>query len=190
MTAHTPSAGGVSLRLVTEDDAAALTHLLAANADHLAPWEPLRDADHATEPVQRRLLREALRRHATGAVVPLLICRAAADGSEEVVGRMTINDVVRGAFQSAHLGYWVSAHATGAGVGTAAVAAAVRVAFDDLGLHRLQADTLEHNAASRRVLARTGFTEIGRAPRYLRIAGRWQDHVLHQLLDEPAGPAR
>ena len=66
-----------------------------------------------------------------------------------------------------------------------AVADAVRHAFDDLGLHRLQADTLVHNAASRTVLTRSGFTEIGRAPRYLRIAGRWQDCILHQLLHEP-----
>ncbi len=69
---------------------------------------------------------------------------------------------------------------------TAAVADAARRAFNDLGLHRLQADTLVDNAASRAVLAHNGFIEIGRAPRYLRIAGRWQDCVLHQLLHEPA----
>lgn len=95
--------------------------------------------------------------------------------------------VVRGAFQSAHLGYWVDRGHNGRGVATAAVAEVVRIAFHDLGLHRLQADTLVHNVASRRVLARNGFRPIGLAPRYLRIAGRWQDHVLHQRLadDEP-----
>ena len=35
------------------------------------------------------------------------------------------------------------------------------------------------------VAARTGFQRFGYAPRYLRIAGEWQDHVLFQLLDEP-----
>jgi ribosomal-protein-alanine N-acetyltransferase len=35
------------------------------------------------------------------------------------------------------------------------------------------------------VLRRSGFTPIGVAPRYLRIAGEWQDHLLFQLLDEP-----
>ena len=103
----------------------------------------------------------------------------------QVVGRITINDVVRGAFQSAHLGYWVAASRTGRGVATAAVAAAARVAFEDLGLHRLQADTLVTNTASQRVLARNGFTRIGTAPRYLHIAGSWQDCHLHQLLHEP-----
>ncbi len=41
-----------------------------------------------------------------------------------------------------------------------------------------------HDTASQTVLARNGFTRIGLALRYLRIAGRWQDHVLHQLLEE------
>ena len=62
----------------------------------------------------------------------------------------------------------------------------VRLAFDDLGLHRLQAGALVHDTASRRVLARNGSTVIGTALEHLRIAGRWQDHVLHQrLADDP-----
>jgi [ribosomal protein S5]-alanine N-acetyltransferase len=115
--------------------------------------------------------------------VPLVIVD---DG--EVVGRITMSDVVRGAFQSAHLGYWVAASHTGRGVATAAVAATARMAFTELRLHRLQADTLLHNTASQRVLERNGFVRIGTAPAYLRIAGRWQDHHLHQLVNQEHGP--
>jgi hypothetical protein len=32
------------------------------------------------------------------------------------------------------------------------------------------------------VLERNGFVRIGVAPSYLKIAGRWQDHVLFQLV--------
>lgn len=78
----------------------------------------------------------------------------------------------------------------GRGVATTAVDAILRVAFDELGLHRVQAGTLVHNRASRRVLAKNGFTEIGLAPRYLQIAGRWQDHVLHQRLADDPLPRR
>ncbi|WP_228503578.1 GNAT family N-acetyltransferase [Clavibacter phaseoli] len=42
------------------------------------------------------------------------------------------------------------------------------------------------NRASRVVLARAGFTRYGLAPRYLRIAGEWQDRVLfRRLADDP-----
>ena len=104
----------------------------------------------------------------------------------EPAGRINLNDVVRGAFDNAHLGYWVDVEHQGRGVASAAVRAVLAVAFGELGLHRVQAGTLIHNHASRRVLAKNGFSEIGLAPRYIRIAGRWQDHVLHQrLVDDP-----
>jgi ribosomal-protein-alanine N-acetyltransferase len=109
--------------------------------------------------------------------VPLLLERAG-----EIVGRVNLSDIVRGAFCSAHLGYWVDARLAGRGLMTAAIAAALAHACDDLGLHRVQAATLLHNAASQRVLERTGFERFGMAPRYLQIAGRWQDHVLFQRI--------
>ena len=63
----------------------------------------------------------------------------------------------------------------------------LRTAFDELGLHRVEAGTLVHNVGSQRVLERNGFVRFGLAPQYLRIAGRWQDHVLFQVLN-PAMP--
>ena len=58
------------------------------------------------------------------------------------------------------------------------------LAFDELGLHRVQAETLVHNTRSQQVLHRVGFTRYGLAPQYLKIAGRWQDHVMYQLLTD------
>lgn len=175
----------VTVRLVRLDDAAALTDLVLRSRASLAPWEPLHPADHFTYAGQRRGLDAALARHARDEQHPFLVL---VDG--EPAGRVNLNDVVRGAFQNAHLGYWVDVEHQGRGVATAAVRAVLAAAFGELGLHRVQAGTLVHNHASRRVLAKNGFAEIGFAPRYIRIAGRWQDHVLHQrLVDDPAGPA-
>lgn len=56
------------------------------------------------------------------------------------------------------------------------------MARDELGLHRIEASTLLHNAASQRVLLKAGFQQIGMAPRYLQIAGKWQDHYLYQVV--------
>ena len=48
---------------------------------------------------------------------------------------------------------------------------------------RVQAEILADNTGSQRVLERNGFYRIGMAPAYLRINGRWQDHVLFQALN-------
>ena len=172
--------GGVTVRLVREDDVPALTALLTANREHLAPWDPQRPDGYWTEAFQRQDTARLLDLHRQDRGIPGVIVE---DG--EPVGRITVTDVVRGPLQSGTFGYWVAGHATGRGVATAAAAAMVRIAFDEAGLHRLEAGTLPHNHASQGVLARTGFQRFGYAPRYLRIAGQWQDHVLFQLLNEP-----
>lgn len=167
----------VDIRLLTEDDTAEIAALIAWNRDFLAPWEPLRPPDYATEPRQRRLIMDALARHAAGVAVPLVITL---DGT--IVGQVNISDIARGAFQSAHLGYWVSEECNGRGIASAAVGATVALAFGEYDLHRLQAGTLLRNHGSQTVLRRNGFNEIGVAAKYLRIAGEWQDHLLFQRI--------
>jgi [ribosomal protein S5]-alanine N-acetyltransferase len=170
---------GVAVRLVTEDDVPALTRLLRANRDHLAPTSPDRPADHGTEAYQRGAVVRALDLHRQGLSVPGVVLL---DG--ELVGEVSVANVVRGPLLSGDLGYWVAREATGRGVATAAAAAMVAMAFGDAGLHRLEAGTLVDNRASQRVLERTGFERIGLARGYLRIAGEWRDHVLFQLTDD------
>ncbi|WP_460857145.1 GNAT family N-acetyltransferase [Nocardiopsis coralliicola] len=166
-------------RLFTPDDAEELAQVLRRNRAYLAPWEPLRDDAYFTAAAQRGLLNAALKAYAAGAMLPLAIV----DGGR-IAGRITLSGITRGAFQSASVGYWVAEDTAGRGVATAALAEAKVRAFTGLGLHRLQAETLLHNTASQRVLARNGFTPFGIAPRYLRIAGEWQDHIVYQVLNE------
>jgi ribosomal-protein-alanine N-acetyltransferase len=172
----------VGIRVVSTDDAEAIADLLIRNRTFLAPWDPVRDDAYFTADGQRELLTRSLRRHRQGLDWPGVITL-----DEVPVGRVNLNNLIRGAFCSADLGYWVDQAHNRRGVATAAVEAVVRLAFAELDLHRVQAGTLLHNHGSQRVLERNGFTRIGMAPRYLRIAGRWQDHLLYQrLADDPA----
>jgi ribosomal-protein-alanine N-acetyltransferase len=167
----------IATRLLTAADAPILAALLAANREFLAPWDPVREDSYYTADGQREGIGAALDQHERGTTIP----HAIVDG-ERIVGRITLSNVVRGPFQSGNLGYWVNAADNGRGVATAAVAAIARLAFGEWRLHRIEAGTLLHNAGSQRVLERNGFVRFGMAPRYLRIAGRWQDHYLYQAL--------
>ena len=53
------------------------------------------------------------------------------------------------------------------------------VAFGLLRLHRIEAATMLSNIASIRVLESSGFTHEGVARAYLKINGRWEDHLLY-----------
>jgi ribosomal-protein-alanine N-acetyltransferase len=166
-------------RLFTLDDAAVLADLLRANRAFLAPWEPIRAEDYFTVGGQRAIVRDALEMHERGLVVPHVIL----DETGRAVGRITLTGIVRGPFQSGSLGYWVSADSNGRGLATAAVRRMKQVAFEELGLHRIEAGILQHNKGSQRVLERNGFVRFGVAPAYLNIAGEWQDHAIYQVLN-------
>ena len=169
--------GGVVLRALTMGDASALADSYRDNRDHLAPWDPERADSFFTEAGQTTEIARLLTDQDAGTAFPLVL----SDGSH-VVGRVNLSGIVRGAFLSTNLGYWVDARYAGRGLMTAAVSAAADIARDELQLHRIQAGTLVHNVASQLVLKRCGFTEFGLAPDYLRIAGRWQDHRLFQRI--------
>ncbi|MFD6053923.1 GNAT family N-acetyltransferase [Agromyces sp. NPDC060279] len=186
--------GGIELRAIAPGDGAPLAAAYERNRAHLAPWEPERTPEFFSASVQEREVAASLRRLAEGTAIPLVLVErgdraGGGDGGgepagERIVGRVNLSDLVRGVFQNAHLGYWIDAERQGRGLATAAVGGALHFARR-AGLHRVQAGTLVHNAASQTVLERNGFTRIGLAPRYLRIAGEWQDHVLFQrLLDD------
>jgi ribosomal-protein-alanine N-acetyltransferase len=164
-------------RLVSVDDAAAYARLYAENQDYLAPWSPLFTDGHFTAAGQRAMLAASLEGYEQGLALPLAIL----DGDGAVCGRVNLNSIIRGAFQNASVGYWVSESRVGRGLASAAVADAVETAFKELGLHRLDACTLLHNTPSQRVLARNGFAPFTVVEQYLKIAGKWQDHILFQL---------
>ncbi len=166
-------------RLVTPEDAAEITDLHRRNEEFLRPWDPLRDPEFFTVDEQRRLIETALEGHERGATMPLVIVTE--DGT--IAGRLFLNAITRGALQSTAFGYWLGEEFGGRGLATAAVGEAVGIAFGDLGLHRVEAGTLLHNVRSQAVLRRNGFTPYGVVPEYLRIEGRWQDHLLFHRIN-------
>ncbi len=165
------------LRILNLDDADELAVVRAAERERLAPYEPEREESFFTAAGQREELKQLIAAHAAGLAYPFGVV---VDG--RLVGALTLTGVVRRAFMSCSVGYWMSERFAGHGLMTRALGEATTYAFDHLGLHRVEAATLPDNVASQRVLAKNGFERYGLAPQYLRIAGRWQDHVLFQRL--------
>ncbi|MEU6332684.1 GNAT family N-acetyltransferase [Streptomyces sp. NPDC047049] len=165
------------MRPLQEGDVSGLSRAYLRNRDHLRPWDPRRSEDFFTEQGQADRVRGQLTERDAGRLVPWVLTLG-----HEVVGAVTLSNVVLGPFRSANLGYWVDAEQVGRGLATAAARAACQVADGQLGLHRIEAGAVLANPASQRVLVKCGFDVIGTAPKYLHIDGEWRDHVLFQKI--------
>ncbi len=89
---------------------------------------------------------------------------------------MNFNEIVRGLFQSAYMGYWIGEPFARQGYMGEALRAALDYAFGALGLHRVEANIQPGNEASIALVKRAGFRLEGHSPRYLKIGGGWRDH--------------
>lgn len=103
---------------------------------------------------------------------------------DALVGVFNFSEIVRGAFCSAYLGYFGFAPHAGRGLMTEGMALALDVAYRRFGLHRVEVNIQPTNARSLALAQRVGFAREGYSRRYVKIAGRWRDHVRFAMLAE------
>jgi ribosomal-protein-alanine N-acetyltransferase len=161
----------VFLRRMRAGDEREFIALRRRNRTWLVKWEPRppRGVDTFGSSGFRRLLQ---RRRSPQRCLMFVCLR---DGGA-ILGNLNINDIVRGAFQSCTMGYWITRDHAGQGLMTEAVGLALQVAFERLDLHRVEANMMPRNTPSRNLARASGLRYEGRARRYLQIAGTWEDH--------------
>ena len=166
------------------------------NEAWLVPWEPRRPAS-LPDPTRDRHAYEARcsareRERATDHAYPFGLFLGGAPGADglRLIGEVNINNVTRGALQSATIGYWVDQRHAGHAYVAEGVVVAMRYAFEQLGLHRLEICIVPRNTNSRRVMEKLDVREEGVALRFLEIAGTWEDHVRYGITVEEWGVRR
>jgi [ribosomal protein S5]-alanine N-acetyltransferase len=133
-----------------------------------APGTPARFAAYLT-----RFAGARSRHLATASHVGLVVCRIEDDA---LVGVFNLSEIVRGAFQSAYIGYYAFAPYAGRGYMTEGLELTLRFTFRVMRLHRVEINIQPVNARSIRLARRAGFAREGFSRRYVKIAGRWRDH--------------
>jgi [ribosomal protein S5]-alanine N-acetyltransferase len=160
------------LRPPTETDRDAFVAAVRRSRDLHRPWTAAPDTD------------EAFQLYLERAAQPTESYLLVVTDTDELVGVYNLSEIVRRAFQNAYLGYYAFEPLAGTGRMRAAMPLVFAHAFQELGLHRLQAAVQPDNHRSRRLLGTTGWREEGFAPRYLFIDGAWRDHVLYAVTAE------
>lgn len=84
--------------------------------------------------------------------------------------------------QRAEFGYVLNRNYWGKGYMTETLTTIINFAFNELGLHRLEADIDTENQASLRLVEKLGFIREGLFRDRWRVYGEWQDSVMLALL--------
>lgn len=144
-------------------------------------------SDRQSISIYTAMMRSLRRQAKEGTALPFAITY-----EERFVGQLTVGNVVRGAFNSAYVGYWVDQGVAGHGVMPTALALVVDHCFGPARLHRIEANIRPENVASKRVVEKLGFREEGLHQRYLAIDGDYRDHIGYAVTveDVPEGMVR
>jgi len=166
----------VVLRPLVPQDFNAWSEVRRRNGEWLTQWEPMRLPHHPDPETNREVFaarcgsrdRERLAgsQYAFGIFV---------DGA--FAGELNLNNIVRGAMQSATIGYWIDRARAGRSLMSESIVVLMQFAFEELNLHRLEICIIPRNSNSRRVVEKLDLREEGIAQRFLEINGAWEDHV-------------
>ena len=153
------------------------------NREFLREWNPAAGPEFYTVAFHAEKIAGELESMRQGWLLRLHLFLSEDAAFERVIGIIGLNNIVRGSFQSCHLGYQIDQAAINRGLITEALRRAIAYAFDELQLHRVEANVMPRNARSRRVVEKLGFVDEGLSRKYLKINGVWEDHIHYVMLN-------
>jgi ribosomal-protein-alanine N-acetyltransferase len=170
----------VVIRLLSAADRQEFVSLVQASAEFLSPWVILPDSFDRFD--------KYLSRFDGVSAVCILIC---ARDTGAIVGTVSISDIIRGPYQRGTVGYNSFADSARRGYMSEGFMQVFNLAFEELGLHRLEADMQPGNVPSLKFAEKVGFRHEGYSPAFICIKGTWRDHerwaINSDMIDMPRG---
>ncbi len=172
--------GKCYVRTFQEKDAQSLMGLVSRNKYFWSTYEPLQRPEYYTVDAQYKKIQESLylmnsKREYTFGIYEL--------GTNNLIGHISLYAIKRLPYSSAFVGYAMDEIYVGKGIVSEAVELVVQFAFEQIGLHRVEAYVSTENNASIRVLEKSGFQREGLLRKLLYINGQWVDHYMYARLE-------
>ncbi len=106
------------------------------------------------------------------------------EDKKRIIGMINFSNITMGVFLSTTVGYKLDEFEQHKGYMTEALKAAIIIVFKELKLHRVEANIMPHNKPSLELAKRLGFEYEGLAKKYLKINGKWEDHVHMTIIND------
>lgn len=170
------------LRVLDPSYAPLVLEYLSNNRVFLRGWEVEKSKNYFTLDYQRMSLKKDMENFRLEKSLRFWIFKK--DNTKKIIGSISLDNIIRGPFQSCFLGYKLDNFELNKGYMTEATEKIIDIAFNGYGLHRIEANIMPRNLASIRVVEKLGFQNEGLAKKYLLLNGIWEDHIHMVLLNE------
>ena len=94
----------------------------------------------------------------------------------KIAGVFNINEIVRGCFQNAFLGFYAVSGFENQGIMSTGLKLVLKYFFEELKLHRIEANIQPENKRSIELIKKNGFRYEGQSSNYLKINDVWCAH--------------
>lgn len=145
------------------------------NKNFLEAFEPVRDKEFFLLKHQQEVLKKEIFEYKEKTAFRFYILPV--EQPIKIIGIIGLNNIVWGSFCSCFLGYKLDKDFINKGYMSMAVEMLTKYAFEQLCLHRIEANVMPKNKASLRVLEKNYFINEGISKYYLNINGIWEDHI-------------
>jgi [ribosomal protein S5]-alanine N-acetyltransferase len=181
MTITTPR---LAITPVGEGDAEAIwPYVSDPEISRFMSWDP-----HASIDETKAFIADVRRRMAEGTTISWVIREresGAVCGLVSLIAIMRTHRALR--YDKAELAYWLGSRFRKRGYATEACRAVLDYGFAELGLNKITVAHAMENQASRELIERLGFRQVGIEYKHFAKHGHWIDHVTYELLRPDRG---
>jgi [ribosomal protein S5]-alanine N-acetyltransferase len=151
------------------------------NRKHFLPWGPAYEPAWDTEDYHRKKLLQYGQQMEAGNNFWVFLFEK--DNEQKIIGDIHLSNIVRSIFQSCNIGYRLDETAQNHGFMREALTKVAQYTFQEMKLHRIEANIMPSNTRSIKLITSLGFEHEGLAKKHLKINGKWEDHIHYVLLN-------
>jgi len=170
------------LKELSAGDAELFSDFLLRNKEFFRAWSPAYDKDYENLEYHRKMLERSKTESIDGRHYKFGVFKK--NDLSKIIGSVALSNIAMGNFRSCFLGYRLDENENSKGYATEVIQRVVKFAFEELGLHRMEANIMPSNTRSIKVAEKCGFIYEGSSSKYLQINGVWEDHMHYIILNE------
>ena len=164
------------------DMATEIANFYMRNKKFFRDYDPFRPESFYNLSTHKKIVKKELEETKLGRMLKFWIFKI--EDKKRIIGMISFTNISNSSFLSTTVGYKLDEEELKQGYMTEALRAAIVIIFKELKLHRIEANIMPHNTPSMNLVKKLGFEYEGLAKKYLKINGKWEDHIHMTIINK------